>query len=100
MLAGLRLLERELRRNGHPIPAPVRAAVAALSRQDPPERADPPRPVDPAHMPALATIAEAAATLNVSRRTVERMTADGRLPTIRIGRLVRIPRDALPGRED
>ena len=39
---------------------------------------------------------EVAATLGITRRTVYQMTKDGRLPYVRIGRLVRIPADAIP----
>jgi len=40
------------------------------------------------------TAAEAASELGVSLRTVRRWVADGRLPSIRVGRSVRIPQDA------
>lgn len=45
----------------------------------------------------VLTIAEAAALLRVSERTVFRMIADGRIEFFRVGRSVRIPRDKLPG---
>jgi excisionase family DNA binding protein len=35
--------------------------------------------------PTLMTVTEAAASLGVSARTVERMLRDGRLPSVRIG---------------
>jgi excisionase family DNA binding protein len=41
------------------------------------------------------TVAEVAAFLNVSERTVWRMLADGELPKVFIRRALRIPRDAV-----
>ena len=39
----------------------------------------------------LLTVRQVAENWQVSERTVRRMTEDGRLPVIRIGRAVRIP---------
>lgn len=39
----------------------------------------------------LLTVREAAKLLSVSQLTIRRMISDGRLPSVRIGRLVRIP---------
>ncbi|WP_367147182.1 helix-turn-helix domain-containing protein [Microbacterium proteolyticum] len=46
-------------------------------------------------LPALATRSEAAATLRVSVRTVDRLIASGDLPASKHGRSVRIPVSAL-----
>jgi excisionase family DNA binding protein len=43
----------------------------------------------------LLTASEVAAILNISERTVRRMTADGRLAIVRIGRSVRIRPEVL-----
>ena len=37
------------------------------------------------------TVAQAAAVLGLARSTTYRMTSDGRLPVVRVGRTVRIP---------
>ena len=46
-------------------------------------------------VPRLYTVAEVAAVLNVSIRTVRRLIADRKLDTVRIGRVVRIRQDTL-----
>lgn len=52
--------------------------------------------IQPAALPAqLLTAAEAAAILRVSLRTVRRLIADGTLPIVRVGHLVRIRPEAL-----
>ncbi len=43
----------------------------------------------------LYTIKEVQATLKVSQATIYRMVYDGRLPHIRIGKLVRVPAEAV-----
>lgn len=43
----------------------------------------------------LMTLDEVAADLRVTRRHVERMVAAGDLPTLRLGRAVRVPRAAV-----
>lgn len=43
----------------------------------------------------LVTLDEAAAHLHVSIKTVRRRIADGTIPAVRIGRLIRIPAAAL-----
>lgn len=43
----------------------------------------------------LLTIAEAAALLRIGRSTMYAMAAAGEIPTVRIGRAVRVPRAAL-----
>jgi excisionase family DNA binding protein len=47
------------------------------------------------HEPDYLTAAEAAARLGISLRTTRRRIADGSLPSVRIGRAVRIPAGAL-----
>jgi excisionase family DNA binding protein len=47
------------------------------------------------HEPDYLTAAEAAARLGISLRTVRRRIADGSLPSVRIGRAVRIPATVL-----
>ena len=50
----------------------------------------------PAGLPAqMLTAAEAARVLNLSLRSVRRLIKEKKLPAIRIGRLVRIRREAL-----
>jgi len=46
-------------------------------------------------VPRLYAVAEVAAVLNVSIRTVRRLIADRKLDTVRIGRVVRIRQDPL-----
>lgn len=48
-------------------------------------------------MSQLPTVPEAAARLNVSERWMRRAIFEKRFDTIRLGRLVRIPADALDG---
>jgi excisionase family DNA binding protein len=43
----------------------------------------------------LLTVNQLAESWQVSPRTIRRMTADGRLPVVRIGRAVRIPAKAV-----
>jgi excisionase family DNA binding protein len=45
--------------------------------------------------PALVSIRDACTLLGVSRTTVYGLIEDGRLPTVHIGRAVRIPREAI-----
>jgi len=45
--------------------------------------------------PLLLHADEAAALLNLGRSTVYRLMASGELPTVRVGRAVRIPRGGL-----
>ena len=55
-----------------------------------------PGPIVPAPLPArLFTAAETAEILNVSLRTVRRLIAQKKLPTVRVGRSVRIRPAAL-----
>jgi excisionase family DNA binding protein len=72
-----------------PIPAAAQTRVAP--------RAD--RAADPASSPqpsgALLRIAEAAELLGVSRSTLYQLVSANAVPVVRVGRLVRIPRDAL-----
>jgi len=44
---------------------------------------------------AVLTVAYVAGVFEVDERTVRRACADGQLPCIRIGRLLRIPREPL-----
>jgi excisionase family DNA binding protein len=44
---------------------------------------------------AMLTVTEAAALLGVDRKTIHREIACGRLAHIRLGRVIRIPRDVL-----
>jgi excisionase family DNA binding protein len=46
-------------------------------------------------LPKLLTVPEVASVLNLSCRQVRRMIADGRLPVLRIGRVVRISPEVL-----
>lgn len=65
--------------------AEVRAAVEAVQTKLP---------------PALATSAQAAQALGVSVATVRRRVRDGQLPTVRVGRALRIDLSALRAREE
>lgn len=46
-------------------------------------------------LPDLATVAEAAAALRIGRRLAYRMAKEGRIPAIRFGRKVFIPKQRL-----
>lgn len=48
-----------------------------------------------ADAPDLQTVAEVAEQLKVHEKTLRRWIAEGRIPVVRIGRLVRISRDDL-----
>lgn len=52
-------------------------------------------PVDLEHAPALLTIAQAGATLNVSRATIYRMMESGQLERVKFGRAARIRTDSV-----
>lgn len=54
---------------------------------------------DPAEQPVL-TVEETAAVLRVDRKTVCKAIAAGELPSLRLGRVVRIPTSALRRRLD
>ena len=43
----------------------------------------------------LITLAEAAASLRLSKRTVSRLIADGRVPALRVGKSLRLRRSDL-----
>ncbi len=47
--------------------------------------------------PRVLTVPEAAALLRISRRHVYELVRRGELPAIRLGRVVRIPADAVTG---
>ena len=68
------------------------AARGGPSRKDinMPKQKAAPRPLNMAEPPALATVAEACATLRISRATCCRWIASGRLDVVKIGRTVRI----------
>lgn len=46
-------------------------------------------------IPLLVTVPEAARLLSIGQTLAYEMTADGRLPSVRLGRSVRVPYDAL-----
>ena len=46
-------------------------------------------------LPLLMTVEEVAALLRIGRNGVYAAVADGSFPAIRIGRAIRVPRDAL-----
>jgi excisionase family DNA binding protein len=46
-------------------------------------------------IPRLYTVPQVAEALNVSTRTVRRLIADEKLPTVRIGRAIRVREDVL-----
>ncbi len=48
-----------------------------------------------ADLPELLTVPEAGAWLNVGRNTAYAMARQGSLPSVRLGRLLRVPRTAL-----
>ena len=50
-----------------------------------------------AELPELLTAAEAAAWLRIGRNTVFELCRRGDLPSVRLGRLLRVPRTALVG---
>jgi excisionase family DNA binding protein len=59
-----------------------------------PPRAAPPGPAAPPapEGPLLLTVTRAAALLGVSRSTLYQLVAAGRVPVVRLGRAVRVPR--------
>ena len=57
--------------------------------------ATPPEPIVVELLPLLLTIVRSAEVLDVSESTVHRMVKRGQLPTVRVGRSVRIPRHAV-----
>lgn len=74
------------RRAGVPAPAELATLLAALSAHSGQERPN----VAPGD-PQAVNGASAARLLGVSERTVRRMRADGRLPSVRVGRRVLVP---------
>jgi excisionase family DNA binding protein len=46
-------------------------------------------------LPLTLTVDEAAEVLRIGKNTAYAAVADGSLPSVRIGRVIRIPRDAL-----
>lgn len=55
-----------------------------------------PRPSrDEAVLPALLTVEEAAALLRIGRNTCYEMVRQQRIPHVRLGRLIRVPRQGL-----
>lgn len=70
-----------------PVAAPVRVALPSDWATDSASNSQP--------RGALLRIAEAAQLLGVGRSTVYQLVAANAVPVVRIGRLVRIPRDAL-----
>lgn len=46
-------------------------------------------------LPLTLTVEEAAEVLRISKNSAYAAVADGSLPSVRIGRVIRIPRDAL-----
>jgi excisionase family DNA binding protein len=87
----LGLLDRYLRANGgRGLPAnlrePVVHADTASDRPQPPSVHEEAAVSDAAAVPLLLTYRDAASRLRASERTVQRLVADGALPTRRIGR--------------
>jgi len=50
---------------------------------------------DVSNFPPILTVAQAANILQVSQNTVYELCQQGRVPRVRFGRTIRIPRDAL-----
>jgi excisionase family DNA binding protein len=46
-------------------------------------------------MPPILTVEEAAAFLRIKRSTAYELIRQGQIPSFRVGRFIRIPRDAL-----
>lgn len=46
-------------------------------------------------LPLMLTVDEAAGVLRIGRNSAYAAVADGGIPSVRIGRIIRIPRDAL-----
>lgn len=51
--------------------------------------------MDLEHMPPILTVEEAAAFLRIKRSTAYEPIRQGQIPSFRVGRFIRIPRDAL-----
>jgi excisionase family DNA binding protein len=56
-----------------------------------------PRPEQPSEEVRFLTVAEVAALLRVSRMTVYRLVHAGTLTAVRVGRSLRVPRNAVDG---
>lgn len=101
--AALLHYRRRLRQNYHWPPPDIDALERALAQPSGTAAGRPgPPPVDPSGGGTdggpdrlLVTVEEAARMLAVSQRTVERLLADDRLPSVTIGRARRIHRDDL-----
>lgn len=52
-------------------------------------------PAGDAGLPAFLTVEEAAALLRLKRSTAYELARRGQLPCFRVGRFIRVPRDAL-----
>jgi excisionase family DNA binding protein len=82
-----------LRRNGIAVPPELAALVAAFtasSRLQPTGRAEDHDDDDAGRMPLLLDYDEVGQLLGVSDRTVQRLVADGALPSVTIGRSRRV----------
>lgn len=55
----------------------------------------PAQPVDLSTLPATLTVEEAAAVLRISRGAAYQAARTGELPTVRLGRTLRVPRARL-----
>ncbi|MDQ3913914.1 MAG: helix-turn-helix domain-containing protein [Actinomycetota bacterium] len=75
-----------MQRAPHDPPAPVAQLELAVS---------PPPPPDGVDGPLLLTVKEAAALMRVGRDTTYSLVAQRRIPCIKLGKQIRIPRKAL-----
>jgi excisionase family DNA binding protein len=85
-------------RTPHAVPAPRRAAHGASPDPSTVTAAGPARPAisaRPASEPLLLTVAQAAQRLGISRSLLYELLAAGDIESITIGRLRRIPAEAL-----
>lgn len=98
LVGALSLLRKEWKRNGLGSPAELERFVDALAAPSGTERQKqelPPEGGHAADVPLLLTTSAAAEALMLGERTVRKLAASGQLPTVKVGRSKRIPRDAL-----
>jgi excisionase family DNA binding protein len=66
-----------------------------LSRPEPTSRVEPPEPASSDTEPKLLRVTEVGTVLGMTKSRIYELIASGTLPSIRIGRSIRVPRAAL-----
>ena len=75
-----------------PVPGSALAPPAAAPSRRPGAR---PATIGPGQMPLLLTVRDVEAALQLGRTRTYELVRSGELPVIRLGRIVRVPRDEL-----